>query len=185
MLSSMRIDAPTTLLAVIDVQERLLAAMPDADRVVARSLRLAEAASLLGVRRVLTEQYPQGLGPTPAPLAARLPAAAAKMSFSCCGCAAFDAAVESDVTTVVLAGLETHVCVAQTALDLLARGLAVFVAVDAVASRHAIDHDVALRRLEGAGAVLTTSEAVLFEWCRSADHPRFRDVRALVLDRPR
>ena len=69
--------------------------------------------------------------------------------------------------------------------DLLGRGLAVFVAVDAVASRHSLDHDVALRRLEGAGVVLTTSEAVLFEWCRSAEHPNFREVRTLVLDRPR
>jgi len=181
----MRLDSASSVLAVIDVQERLLAAVPDGGRVVARCGRLAEAASLLGVRRVLTEQYPQGLGPTPAVLAARLPSAAAKMTFSCCGCGPFETALTDDVATVVLAGLETHVCVAQTALDLLARGLGVFVAVDAVASRHAVDHDVALRRLEAAGAVLTTSEAVLFEWCRSADHPRFREIRALVLDRPR
>ena len=181
----MRLAPSTSLLAVIDVQERLLAAMPDAERVVARCTRLAEAAALMDVRAVLTEQYPQGLGPTRPALAAKLPAPAAKMTFSCCGCSAFDAALVPDVTSVVLAGLETHVCVTQTALDLLARGLAVFVAVDAVASRHVIDHEVALRRLEGAGAVPTTTEAVLFEWCRSADHPRFREVRALVLDRPR
>ncbi len=181
----MQLTPASSLLAVIDVQERLLAAMPDAERVVARSLRLAEAAAILGVSRVLTEQYPQGLGPTPATLASRLPSAIPKMTFSCCGSAAFEAAIGPDVTSVVLAGLETHVCVAQTALDLLGRGLAVFVAVDAVASRHSLDHDVALRRLEGAGAVLTTSEAVLFEWCRSAEHPNFREVRTLVLDRPR
>ena len=74
----MRLDPATSLLAVIDVQERLLAAMPDADRVVSRCTRLAEAAALLGVRTVLTEQYPQGLGPTPRDLAAKLPAAATK-----------------------------------------------------------------------------------------------------------
>ena len=82
---------------------------------------------------------------------------------------------------VILAGLETHVCVAQTALDLLAAGRNVFVVVDAVASRHAIDHDTALRRLESAGVVLVTSEAVLFEWCRTAEHPQFQAVRRLVL----
>ena len=81
----------------------------------------------------------------------------------------------------MLCGLETHVCIAQTALDLLARGLGVFITVDAVTSRHALDHEVALRRLEGAGAILTTSEAVLFEWCRSAEHPQFQAVRRLVL----
>ena len=80
----------------------------------------------------------------------------------------------------MLAGLETHVCVAQTALDLLARGVGVFVAVDAVTSRHTTDHEVALRRLEGAGAVLTTTESVLFEWCRSAEHPQFQAIRRLV-----
>lgn len=181
----MRLDPATSLLAVIDVQERLLAVLPEADRVVARCTRLAEAARLLGVRGVLTEQYPRGLGPTPTALAERLPAAAAKMSFSCCDGGAFTAALTDDVTSVVLAGLETHVCVAQTALDLLGRGLGVFVAVDAVAARHAIDHEVALRRLEGAGAVLTTSEAVVFEWCGSADHPRFKELQTLVVERRR
>jgi nicotinamidase-related amidase len=102
------------------------------------------------------------------------------MAFSCCGCGGFDAALAPEIASVVLAGLETHVCVTQTALDLLARGIGVFVAVDAITSRHAIDHEVALRRLEGAGAVLTTTEAVLFEWCRSAEHPQFQAIRRLV-----
>ena len=84
----------------------------------------------------------------------------------------------------MLCGLETHVCIAQTALDLLARGMPVFLVVDAVASRHAVDREAALRRLEGAGAVPVTTEAVLFEWCRTAAHPAFQSVRALVLDRP-
>jgi nicotinamidase-related amidase len=177
----MRLVPETSLLAVIDVQERLLAVMPDAERVVDRCLRLAEAAHLLSVPAVLTEQYPRGLGPTPARLAAALPAPADKLSFSCSGCAGFDRAVAANVTGVVLAGLETHVCITQTSLDLLAAGLGVFVAVDAVAARHPIDHDTALRRLEAAGAVLTTSEAVLFEWCRTAAHPQFQAIRRLVL----
>lgn len=177
----MRLDSATSLLAIIDVQERLLAALPDSERVVSRCLRLAQAAALVGGTRVLTEQYPKGLGPTPAALAAVLPPPAAKLAFSCRGCGGFDAALGPAVTAVVLAGLETHVCIAQTALDLLADGLAVFIAVDAVASRHALDHETALRRLEAAGAVLTTSEAVLFEWCRSAEHPRFQEIRRLVL----
>ena len=176
----MRLEPATSLLAVIDVQERLLAAIPDAGRVVARCQRLAEAATLLGVRAVLTEQYPQGLGHTPADLAATLPPAASKMAFSCSGCQSFDSAVTAGTTAVVLAGLETHVCVMQTALDLLAAGMSVHVAVDAVASRHAIDHEIALRRLEAAGAILTTSEAVLFEWCRTAEHRQFQAIRRLV-----
>ena len=183
----MRMQPATTLLAVVDLQERLIAAVPAAAAVVERAARLARAASLLGVRAVLTEQYPKGLGPTPADLAALLPPAVPKMTFSCGGCEAFAAVVDTPPTNgppieaVLLCGLETHVCIAQTAFDLLARGLAVFVAVDAVASRHPLDHEVALRRLEGAGAILTTTEAALFEWCRTAEHPQFQAVRRLVL----
>jgi len=180
----MRLTPGTSLLCVIDVQERLLAVMPGAERLVARVARLAEAARLLGVRATLTEQYPQGLGATAAPLRGILPAAEAKMRFSCSGCPGFDAATDpgSSLVSVVICGLETHVCVSQTVLDLLTRGVVVFVAVDAVASRHTIDHEVALRRLEGAGAILTTTEAILFEWCRSADHPAFQAVRKLVVE---
>lgn len=176
----MLLDPSSTLLAVIDIQERLLAVIPDADRVVARAARLAEAARLLGVRTVLTEQYPRGLGPTDARLTPLLPAPRNKLSFSSAACEGI--AIGSDpYAAVVLCGLETHVCVAQTALDLLAEGYAVFLAVDAITSRHAVDRDVALRRLEASGAVPTTSEAILFEWCRTAAHPEFQAVRKLVL----
>jgi nicotinamidase-related amidase len=176
----MRLTPTTSLLAVIDVQERLLAAIPEADRVVARCTRLADAARILSVKAVLMEQYPKGLGPTAPALATALPPSATKMSFSCCGCDGFVAALEPEITTVVLAGLETHVCIAQTALDLLARGLGVCLAVDAITSRHALDHEIALRRLEAAGTILSTSEAILFEWCRSAEHPQFQKIRRLV-----
>jgi nicotinamidase-related amidase len=180
----MRVEASRSLLCVIDVQERLLAAMPAAEAVVSRCRRLASAAKILGVPSVLTEQYPRGLGRTPRELADDLPAAIEKMTFSCAGSAAFMQAIDGRGHVAVLAGIETHVCVAQTALDLLGHGLGVAVCVDAVTSRHDVDHDTALRRLEAAGAVLVTSEAVLFEWCRTAEHPRFQDVRRLVVDRP-
>jgi hypothetical protein len=134
----MRLDPHSSLLCVVDIQERLLAAMPAAAEVVARSVRLARGATLLGVGSLLVEQYPRGLGSTPGELAAALPPAVAKMTFSCAGCEAFAAALTPGIGSVVLCGLETHVCISQTALDLLARGLNVFVAVDAVASRHAV-----------------------------------------------
>jgi nicotinamidase-related amidase len=169
------------MLCVIDVQERLVPAVADGDVVVARCRRLAEGARLLGVPAVLTEQYRKGLGATVPALAELLPPPLEKLSFSCCGAEGFAAAIAAGFGQIVLCGLETHVCVAQTALDLLAEGYAVFLAVDAISSRHAIDRDVALRRLMAAGAVPTTSEAVLFEWCRSASHPQFQAVRKLVL----
>jgi nicotinamidase-related amidase len=176
----MRLDPGTTVLCVVDIQERLLAVIPEADRVVARCRRLAEAARLLDIPTVLTEQYPRGLGGTAPEAAAVLPPPLEKLSFSCCGAAAFQEALPGDAESVVLCGLETHVCIAQTTIDLLARGYRVMLAVDALASRHAIDHEVALRRLEGAGAVVSTSEAILFEWCRSAEHPQFQAIRRLL-----
>jgi len=177
----MRLHPPTSLLCVVDIQERLIPAIPTGPQVVALAGRLADAAALLGVRRVLTEQYPKGLGRTPPDLAAKLPAALSKMAFSCCGCEAFTAALANDIESALLCGLETHVCIQQTALDLLGRGLTVFIAVDAVGSRHPLDHEIALRRLESSGAILTTTEAALFEWCRSAEHPQFQAVRQFVL----
>src|SRR5262249_58157935 len=84
---------------------------------------------------------------------------------------------------VVLAGIETHVCVLGTALDLLALDFRVYIAVDAVGSRFALDHEVALRRLEQAGAILTTSETCVFEWVGGADHPKFKQISLLVQER--
>lgn len=173
----MRLSPATTAVYVIDVQERLVAAVPDAARVVERCSRLAEAARILGVATLVSEQYPRGLGRTVPVLAAILPPPVEKTSFSCLPGLPPPAAAE----VVVLAGLETHVCITQTALDILATGRGVFIAVDAVASRHAIDHEVGLRRLEAAGAVLSTTEAALFEWCRTAEHPQFQAIRRLVL----
>jgi hypothetical protein len=114
-------------------------------------------------------------------LADLLPPPLEKMAFSCCGADGFSRSIPPAVGQIVVCGFETHVCVAQTTLDLLAEGYAVFLAVDAISSRHAVDRDVALQRLESAGAIPTTSEAVLFEWCRSASHPQFQAIRKLVL----
>jgi len=177
----MRLERRSSVLCVVDVQERLVPAMADGDAVVARCRRLAEGARLLGVPTVVTEQYRKGLGPTVPSLAELLPPPLEKLSFSCCGGQGFVESLPPAAGQVVLCGLETHVCVAQTALDLLAEGYAVFLAVDAITSRHPLDRDVALRRLEASGAVPTTSEAILFEWCRTAADPQFQAVRKLVL----
>src|SRR5262245_23689185 len=173
-----------TALLVIDVQEKLMVRIPDADALVRNLAFLIDALRLLRMPVLATEQYPKGLGPTVAPLRERLPERPDKVAFSC-------AAIPQVVETlhrearpkVVLAGIETHVCIAQTALDLLALGFRVYLPVDAVGARYRIDHDVALRRLENAGAVLTTSEGVVFESLGSAAHPAFKQVSTLVQQR--
>lgn len=180
-----RLRPELSVLVVIDVQDRLLAKIPTAAALVRNSAFLLDVAQLLDVPIRATEQYPKGLGPTTAELARRLPSTRpAKTAFSCCGAGTFLEELEMlRRPNVVLVGMETHVCVAQTALDLLHAGLHVFLPADALAARGAIDHDTALRRLEQAGAVPTTAEAVAFEWVADANHPRFKAVSALVISR--
>src|SRR6185436_989492 len=107
-----------------------------------------------------------------------------KTSFSCCGAGTFLEELEMlRRPNIVLLGMETHVCVSQTAFDLLAAGLHVFLPVDALGTRFAIDHETALRRLELAGAIPTTVEAIAFEWVGDATHPQFKAVSKLVIER--
>lgn len=181
---AMQMSAADTGLLVIDVQEKLLPLIPDAAALVRNVAFLIDAARLLDLTVQATEQYPRGLGPTVAELASRLPLRPDKTAFSSCGAAGVVETFHREARPkVVLAGIETHVCVLHTALDLLALDFRVFVAVDAVAARYRLDHDVALRRLEQAGAVLTTSEGCAFEWMGGAGHPRFKDVSRLVQQR--
>jgi nicotinamidase-related amidase len=180
-----RLRADSSVLVLIDVQDKLLVKIPTAAALVRNAGFLLDAARLLEVPVRATEQYPKGLGPTTAELARRLPQPPpAKTAFSCCGAGTFLEELEVlRRPNVVLAGMETHVCVAQTALDLLSAGLHVFLSVDALGTRFAVDHDTALRRLEQAGAVLTTAEGVAFEWVGDATHPQFKSLSALVIAR--
>lgn len=170
-----------TALLVIDVQEKLVAALPEGKRVVWNVRRLLDGAKILGVRAGGTEQYPQGLGPTVPELTERLGPLSEKLSFSCGGCPGLLAELEQrGIGKVLVAGMETHVCVQQTVLDLLAAGWSAFVAVDAVGSRFEIDHRTALDRMNSAGATLTTTEAALFEWCAIAGTPEFKQISRLA-----
>src|SRR5262249_5656377 len=149
----MQMSAGDTGLLVIDVQEKLVVKIPAADALVQNIGLLMDAAKEVGVPVIATEQYPKGLGPTVPDLAARAPQRPDKVAFSCCAIPSVIETFQSQARPkVVLAGIETHVCVQQTALDLLARGFQVYVAADAVGSRYPVDHEYALRRMERAGA---------------------------------
>jgi nicotinamidase-related amidase len=174
-------SANDTALLVVDVQEKLVPAIHDAPRVVWNCRRLVDGAKILGLPVLATEQYPKGLGPTVAELAERLGPATAKLSFSCCGQPEpLEGLRGRGLHKLLVCGIETHVCVQQTVLDLLADGWRVYVAVDAVGSRFEIDHGTALRRMEASGAVVTTSEAALFEWCQVAGTPEFKAISRLA-----
>jgi nicotinamidase-related amidase len=179
-----RLEPATSAVLVVDVQEKLMPKILDADTIVRNIAFVLDAAPLLGVEVRATEQYPKGLGPTVAELARRLPERPDKLTFSCCGVPGLtDGLRRRGRRQVLLLGIEAHVCVLQTALDLLAENYEVHVAVDAVGSRFAVDRDTALRRLEGAGAVPTTVETAVFEWTGGSAHPNFKAISALVRQR--
>lgn len=173
-------------LLVVDVQQRLLPLIPGHRRLVWNVRRLLDGARLLGVPAAGTEQYPQGLGSTTPELAAYLATIPAKLAFSAGECGSiFSTWRDQGRWKIVVCGIETHVCVLQTVLDLLAEGFRVFVPVDAVGARRELDHDTALRRLDASGATLTTTEATLFEWCERAGTSEFKGISQLVRESPR
>ncbi|MGE0231774.1 MAG: hydrolase [Flavobacteriaceae bacterium] len=174
------IKADKSVLLMIDFQTRLMAAIDRKDDVIANARRLAEAAKLLGVRTLYTEQNPKGLGGTVDELPARDSRnVIAKTSFDC----AQSAEVRSKLTAgkdIVIAGVEAHICVLQTALGLSALGHKVFVVADACGSRKAENRQAGLARMADAGIEIVTTEMVLFEWIGDSTHEHFRQVSALV-----
>jgi len=170
-----------TGLLVVDVQGKLITLVPGHERIVWNIRRLIDAAKVLQVAVAATEQYPKGLGPTTPELAERLENIAEKVRFSCGECGElFTQFADQGIRKILLCGIEAHVCVQQTAFDLIAAGFQVYVAADAVGSRFEVDYTFALRRMESAGASLTTTEAAMFEWCEQSGTPEFKAISQLV-----
>lgn len=182
--------AESSCLVLIDLQERLLPVIRQGEAVLAVNQFLRQAAAIFSVPVLLTEQYPKGLGPVVSGLlegGEELPRMS-KLRFS----AAEEVRVFVDqqnlhrptpITQICLAGIETHVCVLQTALELYSAGLRVYVAADGTGSRFESDRALGLQRLSAAGVQLVAAESVAFEWCRTAEHPRFRELSQLVRHR--
>ena len=157
--------------------------LPTAQRVVWNVRRLIDAAKILGLPVVGTEQYPKGLGPTVAELAERLGPMPSKLTFSCGGCPEIvvERPARTAASTRFWSAASRPTCASQqTVLDLLADGWRVYVAVDAVGSRFEIDYRTALGRMDSAGATLTTTEAAMFEWCEAAGTPEFKQISRLA-----
>src|SRR3569833_3111666 len=172
-----------SLLLIVDVQERLLPAIAEAEAVVAACATLIDGAGLFGIPVIACEQNPKGLGPTAAALQARFHGVEVfeKLTFSAFADPAVRACIEAvPDRSIVLCGLEAHVCVLQTALDLRATGREVFVAADAVGSRTARNRDLALPRLRQSGVQVVSVEMLLFEWAGAAGTAAFRAMSRLV-----
>jgi nicotinamidase-related amidase len=178
-----RIGAAESVLVVVDMQDRLLPAMAEPDAVAGRCATLMQAARRLDVPMLVSEQYPKGLGRTVAPLAALMPndARVEKTHFSCMREPGFAERLGAlGRRQVTLCGIETHVCVLQTALDLAGRGYQVSVVADAVGSRKQRDHDAGLRRMEHDDVSVMTTEMVVFEWLERAGTAAFKELSALI-----
>ncbi|MDO9105897.1 MAG: isochorismatase family protein [Methylovulum sp.] len=180
------LDTANSLLVVIDIQTKLSAVMPEnaAASMIAHTGILVEAAARLNIPVLLSEQYPKGLGATDTSIVQKLSTGFQvfdKTGFSCCAADGFSEAMErSRRKQIILVGQEAHVCVLQTALELLHLGYQVHIAEDAVCSRKAEHKFYALQRLQQQGATLTNHESVLFEWLRNSAHPEFKAISGLL-----
>jgi nicotinamidase-related amidase len=173
-----------TALLVVDVQEKLVPKIHQNQDLVRNIEFLIKVSKLLEVPALGVEQYPKGLGHTVEPIRSMFEHFGEKKAFSAVREGLVLEKLEVDARIkVIVVGIETHICVQQTVLDLLNRGFHVFVPVDGVSSRYVNDTEVALRRMENAGAILTTVEACAFELMGTADHPAFREISSLVVER--
>jgi nicotinamidase-related amidase len=172
-----------TGLVIVDMQEKFAPVIGDFDAVVENIMRLLLTFQMFEMPVLLTEQYPKGLGSTVGILRKQFGCVdiIEKLDFSCARVPLFMQQLrDKEVTTVVLCGVETHVCITQTALDLVEQGLQVFVVADAVGSRHKLDYEIALRKMELGGVIPATTEMCLFELVERAGSDSFRNVSRLV-----
>jgi nicotinamidase-related amidase len=179
----MRIERQKSAGLLVDVQERLFPHMDQHDELLRRTSILLEGLKMLQVPLVVTEQYPKGLGSTLQPLSKILDQQEVieKLSFSCCGVAAFSGALKSlERPIIIICGIEAHVCVLQTTVDLLEEGYAVVVVEDCISSRNPEDKRVAVERMRSEGAVISTCESVLFELTKVAGTDEFKAISRLV-----
>lgn len=176
---SSRLTEEDAAIVLVDFQEKFAPAVAGFEEAAANGAVLAACAIELRLPLVVTEQYPKGLGRTVEEVSTKLGGCTPleKTEFSASRAEGFDIAGRS---AAVVCGVEAHVCVAQTALDLIDDGLSVHVAADAVASRDPRDRDTALDRLQAAGAVITSTEAIVFELLGGAGHPSFKTIQGLI-----
>lgn len=179
-------SAQDSLLLIIDIQERLVSAMPE--EVIATVIKnnniLIRAANELDIPIIHTEQYPKGLGSTVADIADNLSEtlkAITKTHFSCASAEGFNELVaKHQRKQIIIGGMESHVCVLQSAIQLQRQGYTIYVVEDAVCSRQKLHHRNALQRLQQNGVVISNVESVLFEWIRDAAHPTFKTLSKLI-----
>ena len=172
-----------TALIIIDVQEKLFERVEDGDRIADSICKLIRFANILGIPIILTEQYPEGLGPTIHRIRELIPNVKPieKIEFSCMASREFRRRLsEINVKNLVLTGIEAHICVAQTAIEAITSGYKVYVVYDAISSRHRDDKAIAIERMKQHGVYMVTSEMLMYEVLRRAGTPEFKEILKLV-----
>ncbi|MBR1966632.1 MAG: isochorismatase family protein [Lentisphaeria bacterium] len=180
----MLFEVENSLLVVVDVQQKLMKAMSNSELCEAKVKLLANALTLMNVPVIVTEQYPKGLGPTVDSVKEVLnenTAFVEKSAFSCCGAEEFNQKLlEYDRKNIILCGVESHVCVLQTAMALLNKGYTVTLAADAASSRNENDKALALSYLRHNGVSVLSTESIIFALLKDSKHPAFKAVSALL-----
>ena len=177
-------DEKNTVFVAIDYQERLVPVMNENERLVSSSVQILEGLNMIGVPGLATTQYAKGLGDIVPEIKNALYDTPVydKNTFSVMRNAEFKEALKelADGKDVIAIGMETHICLEQSVLDMIDEGYRVYVPADCVSSRRSFDTEVALKRLADAGCIITSGEAILFELIKGAKHPAFKDISKLV-----
>lgn len=177
------VQAENTAFLMVDIQERLMPSIDGNEAVLRNAVRLLTAAKVLKLPLIVTEQYPKGIGPTLPELNELVPAGTPRLektSFSCCGCAGFDEALDGLGRSVtVVFGIETHICILSTVMDLIDRGRNVVLAADACGSRSSENHALALDAVRRGGALVVPTETVVYRMLGAAGTPEFKALLPL------
>ena len=175
-------QADNTVLVILDVQDRLLNNIFNQDLILRNIKKMIEASHILGIQVLSTEQNPLKLGNTIKDVRINLKTKPCeKFSFSCTECKSIMEIITNEaIKNVMLCGVESHICIQQSAIKLQRYGLNVFVSIDAIGSRKSLDHDIAIKRLISNGITVTSTESAIFEWCNTSDRREFKQISTLI-----
>ncbi len=179
---AIRLVEGSSALLIIDVQDKLIKGINNKEIILYNIKKLIDTSNILKIHNFFTEQYPLKLGTTVQSITKdNQNEIFSKLSFSCLGCNELLNTIQKrKVKNLILCGIETHVCVLQTSLDLIDKGFNVFISLDATGTRKSIDHEVAIRRLELNGAIVSTTESIIFELCKTADREEFKSISEII-----
>jgi len=182
-ISPDKLSSKVNALIIIDLQEKIIRPIFNKDSIIKNIKKLVNAYQILGENILISEQNPLKLGATiPELLPKNGFKKIEKMEFSLANIKEFlEELKNKKITNLIVCGIETHICIQQTALDCLQKGLEVILVSDAMSSRNRVDHEIALQRMIQKGAILTTTESIIFELCKTADRKEFKEIRNIII----